>query len=125
MDEGDVVKPSSPEVIHFPSEDKSRGTSLLHGAVHHMPLRGHISTPFGYLSESAASPLQLAFVENDDPLCAYVGPARDVFTEGYHQVWFFECDVERMEEVVPLFYKVIEKQCEGDASFDVGRMKKM
>jgi hypothetical protein len=63
-----------------------------------------------YLTDSAASPLQLAFVENDDPLCADIGPAHDVFTEGYHQLWFQEVDVDAMEEVVPLFYEVIAKQ---------------
>ena len=121
--------PSKPLVITFPSEDESRGTISIawRGPPYsHRSTWAHLSLLWDYLTESAASPLQLAFVENDDPICAYVGPARDVFTQGYHQVWFSECDVERMEEVVPLFYDVMVKQCEesGNASsFDVGRMK--
>ena len=42
----------------------------------------HLSLIWDYLTDSAASPLQLAFVENDDPVCADVGPAHDIFTEG-------------------------------------------
>lgn len=123
MDE-DGAKPS-PLVINFPSEDESRGTISIAWRGPPYAARAtwtHLSLLWDYLSDSASSPLQLAFVENDDPLCAYVGPARDVFTEGYHQVWFSECDVDKMEEVIPLFYEVMAKQCEGDA-FDVARMK--
>ena len=51
---------------------------------------------------STASPLQLAFVENNDPICVDLGSARGMFTKGYHQLWFREVDVDRMDEVVDL-----------------------
>ena len=120
---------NSPLVINFPSEDESRGTISIAWRGPPYSQRStwtHLSLLWDYLTESAASPLQLAFVENDDPICAHVGPARDIFTQGYHQVWFSECDVDRMEEVVPLFYDVMVKQCDDKdnvSAFDVGRMK--
>ncbi|KAL3776496.1 hypothetical protein HJC23_013239 [Cyclotella cryptica] len=123
----------TPLVIHFPSEDESRGTISIAWRGPPYSSRAtwaHLSVLWDYLTESATSPLQLAFVENDNPLCAYVGPAHDVFTEGYHQVWFQECDVEKMDKVVPLFYDVMAKQAGlrqhsdgGNLSFDVKRME--
>ena len=62
----------------------------------------HLSLLWDYLARSVASPLQLAFVENDDPICTDLGPAHDVFTKGYHQLWFQEVNVDRMDEVVDL-----------------------
>ena len=49
-----------------------------------------------------ASLLQLVFVENNNPICANLGSAHEVFTKGYHQLWFQEVDVDRMDEVVDL-----------------------
>ncbi|KAL7480138.1 hypothetical protein ACHAW6_005844 [Cyclotella cf. meneghiniana] len=129
----EVSAKPTPLVIYFPSEEESRGTVSIAWRGPPYSSRENwvcLSLLWDYLTESAASPLQLAFVENDDPLCAYVGPAHDMFTEGYHQVWFQECDVEKMDEVVPLFYHVMAKQAgveqhkdSGDLSFDVKRMQ--
>ena len=55
-----------------------------------------------YLAGSTASPLQLTLVENDNPICTDLGPAHNVFTKGYHQLWFQEVDVDRMDKVVDL-----------------------
>jgi len=104
---------AQPLIIAFPSEDESRGTISIAWRGPKYSSRSawvQLSLIWEYLTDSAASPLQLAFVENDDPLCADIGPAHDVFTEGYHQLWFQEVDVDAMEEVVPLFYEVIAKQ---------------
>ena len=104
---------SQPLVIAFPSEDESRGTISIAWRGPMYSSRStwvQLSLLWEYLTDSAASPLQLAFVENDDPLCADIGPAHDVFTEGYHQLWFQEVDVDAMEEVLPLFYDIIAKQ---------------
>ena len=131
---------SQPLVIAFPSEDESRGTISIAWRGPKYSSRStwvQLSLLWDYLTDSAASPLQLAFVENDDPLCADIGPAHDVFTEGYHQLWFQEVDVDVMEEAVPLFYEVIAKQAglaspttednmedgEAPTSFDLERMR--
>lgn len=121
---------ATPLVISFPSEDESRGTISIAWRGPEYSARSewaHLSLLWDYLTDSAASPLQLAFVENDDPLCADIGSAHDVFTEGYHQLWIQECDVDRMDEVVPLFYDVIAKQAgiivDEDEVFDVARMR--
>lgn len=112
----DDVTPSKkpqPFIVAFPSEDESRGTISIAWRGPTYSSRAswvQLSLLWDYLTDSAASPLQLAFVENDDPLCADIGPAHDVFTEGYHQLWFQEVDVDTMDEVVPLFYDVIAKQ---------------
>jgi len=116
-------KAAQPLNITFPSEDESRGTISLAWRGPPYSARAtwnHLTLLWDYLTESAASPLQLAFVENNDPLCADIGPASDVFTEGYHQLWFQEVDVESLEEIVPLFYDEISKQINGD--FDLARM---
>ena len=87
--EDSVSKKAQPLTVSFPSEDESRGTISIAWRGPPYSARSawtHLSLLWGYLTESAASPLQLAFVENDDPLCADIGPAHDVFTEGYHQV---------------------------------------
>ena len=62
----------------------------------------HLSLLWDYLAGSAASLLQLAFVKNDDPICADLGPAHDGFTEEYHQLWFQEVCVDRMVKVMDL-----------------------
>jgi len=122
----------APLSISFPSEDESRGTISIawRGPSYQSKKEwNHLSLIWGYLTDSAASPLQLAFVENDDPICADIGPAHDIFTEGYHQLWFQEVEVDRMEEVMPLFYKVVARQAglidggEEELSFDVTRMR--
>jgi len=124
---------ATPVCVSFPSEDESRGTISIAWRGPPYSARAtwvHLSLMWDYLTDSAASPLQLAFVENDDPLCADVGPAQDVFKEGYHQLWFQEVDIEKMEEVVPLFYEVVAQQAgvakasaeDDDASFDMARM---
>lgn len=120
---------SKPLFVNFPSEDESRGTISIAWRGPPYTSRSiwmHLSLLWDYLTDSAASPLQLAFVENDDPICADVGPAQDVFTEGYHQLWFQECDVDRMDEVVSLFFDVIAAQAglatKDGESFDLARM---
>lgn len=121
---------AKPMSISFPSDDESRGTISIAWRGPPYSAREtwvHLSLVWDYLTDSAASPLQLAFVENDDPLCADLGPAHDVFTQGYHQLWFQEVDVERMDEVVPLFNDVVARQAGaaagGGAPFDVARMR--
>jgi len=116
-----------PLSVTFPSEDESRGTISIAWRGPHYSSRStwtHLGLLWEYLSDSAASPLQVAFVENDDPLCAHLGPAQDIFTQGYHQLWFQEVDVDRMEnDVIPLFYKVIAEQANGGDAFDLARMR--
>lgn len=120
----------TPLKILFPSEDESRGTISIawRGPTYQSKKEWtHLSLIWDYLTDSAASPLQLAFVENDEPMCADLGPAHDIFTEGYHQLWFQEVEVDRMEEVLPLFYNVVARQAgviDGDeSSFDLTRMR--
>jgi hypothetical protein len=142
-DDGASSKMSSrlrqPLSVSFPSDDESRGCVSVAWRGPKYSSRStwmHLSLLWDYLAESAASPLQLAFVENDDPICADLGPAHDVFTEGYHQLWFQEVDVDRMDEVVDLFIGVIAMQAgvagggagAGDddgaaAGFDLSRMR--
>ena len=46
----------------------------------------HLSLLLDYLTGSAVSPLQLVFIENDDPICVDLGSVHDVFTKEYHQL---------------------------------------
>lgn len=123
---GSKEKVPGPFTVSFPSEDETRGTISVawRGPPYSSRVTwAHLGVLWDYLSGSASSPLQLAFVESDDPLCAYLGPATDVFTEGYHQVWFCEVDVGRMDDVVPLFYDVIAGQTGAGDAFDLARMR--
>ena len=95
-----TTKIPKPKEILFPSEDESRGTISIGWRAppySSRTTRFRLSLLWTYLTESATSPLQKAFVECDEPLCADVSPAHEVFTEGYMQLWFME--VERMDEV--------------------------
>jgi hypothetical protein len=62
----------------------------------------HISLLWDFLTGSVASPLQLVFVKNNNPICVDLGSAHDVFIKGYHQLWFQEVDMDRMDKVVDL-----------------------
>ena len=79
----------SPKIVLFPSKDES-------AAVVSMAWRGPTYAEPGtwaqlhllwqYLTDGAAAPLTKHMVEIAEPLCTRVGPANEVFTEGYHQV---------------------------------------
>ena len=65
----------TPKRIEFPSEDESIGTISL--AWRGPPFGEHVGwlalrLLWKYLTDSAASPLQKAFVECDEPLCGEV-----------------------------------------------------
>jgi len=122
---------SKPKKVTFPSEDESLGTISLawRGPKYQeREMWNHLTLLWSYLSDSAASPLQLAFVENDNPIAGGVGPSHDVHTEGYHQLWLQEVAIERMDECIPLFREVIAHEAglgasNGDIAFDIERMR--
>ena len=72
-----------------------------------------------YLTDSAASPLQKAFVECEAPLCAELAPAEDVFSSGYHQLWFEGAEVASMDEIPAALLKAV---AEARDSLDMTRM---
>jgi len=112
-----------PLEIQFPSEDESRGTiSIAWRGPKYEERREWVFLKllWHYLTDSAASPLQKAFVECEDPLCAGVHPADEIFTEGYHQLWFTEVNVEKMELVAS---KLFEELREARTGFDMERMR--
>ena len=47
------------------------------------------------------------FVECEEPLCASVGPAEDIWKEGYHQVWLSEPATETIGSIVPTFFAAV------------------
>eukprot|EP00929_Paragymnodinium_shiwhaense_P095329 TRINITY_DN56406_c0_g1_i1.p1 TRINITY_DN56406_c0_g1~~TRINITY_DN56406_c0_g1_i1.p1 ORF type:complete len:1111 (+),score=243.87 TRINITY_DN56406_c0_g1_i1:93-3425(+) len=119
----DKGKSGSPVVVEFPSEDETAGMIS-------MAWRGplsedkvtwcHVQCLWAYLTESAIAPLNKALVETDDPKCSGIGPARDVFSEGYHQVWFHDASTKTIDEIVPAFFDAINAAV---ADFDVERMR--
>jgi hypothetical protein len=95
---------------------------------------GQLGCTFPCCETTSPSPRQVRsrfFVENDGTICADLGPAHDVFTKGYHQLWFHKVDVDRMDEVVDLFYDEIATQAgvaggsagNGVLGFDLSRMR--
>mmetsp|Transcript_12885 Transcript_12885/g.19025 ORF Transcript_12885/g.19025 Transcript_12885/m.19025 type:complete len:457 (-) Transcript_12885:516-1886(-) len=124
-------KKEKPLEIFFPTEEESRGTVSIAWRGPMSDQRStwiNLSLLWTYLTDSAASPLQKAFVECDDPLCAGVYPAHEVFTVGYHQLWFTEVETERMEEVAPKLFDVLLDIVKNDAaaaesSLDLDRMQ--
>ena len=113
---------AAPKRVHFPSEDESTGSVSL---AWRGPAFGEHGTWLAlrllwkYLTDSAASPLQKAFVECDEPLCGEVAPAHEIFTRGYHQVWFEDAEVEGIDGIVPRFFEAMAAAREG---FDMERM---
>ena len=91
-----------PLSVPFPSENKCVSVAWRGPPYASRLTWMHLSLLWDYLAGSVASPLQLVFVKNNNPICANLGPAHDVFTKGYHQLWFQEVDVDRMDEVVDL-----------------------
>ena len=94
-----------PLSVLFPSKDESRGCISVAWHGPHYASRSmwmHLSLLWGYLAGSVVSPLQLVFIKNDNPICANLRPVHDTFFEGYHQLWFQEVNVDRMDKVVDL-----------------------
>ena len=114
--------PGSPKVVPFPSKDESSG-------VVSMGWRGpnyddqatwtQLKLLWQYLTNGAASPLTKGMVEVAEPLCTSVGPADEIFSSGYHQVWFQNAKCETIDRVPAEFYTQLN---EALASFDLARM---
>ncbi len=110
--------------LEFPSEDESTGFVCL-------CWRGPTYDKFeeklarkllwSYLSDSAISPLQKAFVECDGALAGNVGAVAESFSTGYEQLWFSDCATATLTEIPPLFDKVIAEQV--GAGIDMERMR--
>ena len=108
--------------VPFPSEDESTG-------VVSMGWRGPKYDDHGtwmlvkllwtYLTEGAVAPLTKALVEIEKPLCSRVAPADEVFSEGYHQVWFRDAKVGTLEEIPKAFFAELQKAIQ---TFDLERM---
>jgi len=104
----EVALEGAARTVYFPTEDESVGTVS-------MAWRGPAYSDAAtwqklivlqkYLTDSAASPMVKAFVECASPLCGDVGPAHEVFSEGYHQLWFEDAEVGTIDEIPAAFFK--------------------
>ena len=77
--------------IEFPSEDESTGFVCLNWrTVPYEAFETALARKmlWAYLTDSAVSPLQKAFVETDDALAGDVDHRAEVFRLGYDQLWF-------------------------------------
>ena len=109
--------------ISFPSDDETVGTAS-------MAWRGplfedrdtflRLQLLWKYLTDSAASPLQKAFVECNEPICGEVSPADEMHKLSYLQVWFEDCEVAEMGSIPQRFFKAVQ---EARDDFDVERMR--
>ena len=111
-DSGSGALRGTPRTIAFPSEDESVGSVSMawRGPTFDDVLGWQaLKALQKYLTDSAASPLVKAFVECADPLCGDVGPASEVFTEGYHQLWFEDAEVASMEQIPAAFFEALRK----------------
>jgi Zn-dependent M16 (insulinase) family peptidase len=86
----------------FPSEDESTGfVCLCWRAPHYTEFESKLARKllWAYLTESAASPLQRAFVECEDALAGDIGAVSEDFRVGYEQLWFAACDTGTLEKI--------------------------
>jgi Zn-dependent M16 (insulinase) family peptidase len=116
------LPPRQPRMIEFPSEDESCGTvSMAWRGPRFAEQRAWLALKllWKYLTDSAASPLQKAFVECEEPLCGDVASTDETFSEGYHQVWFEGVEVESIEKIVPTFFTALAGARDA---FDMERM---
>lgn len=114
-----------PRTVHFPSEDESTG-------VVSMAWRGPSYTDqatwtqlqllWSYLTEGAVAPITKHLVEVDPPLCSRAGPAYDIFSEGYHQVWFQDAKTESLAALPAAFFTQLRAAMQPEV-FDIARMQ--
>lgn len=112
----------TPLTITFPSENEATGVVSLAWRgprYEEQETWAALHLLWAYLTESAIAPLTKAFVEVATPLCSRVGPADEVLSEGYHQVWFQDAPVETMEQIRALFFKTVAAVIDD---FDLPRM---
>ena len=74
---------------------------------------------WAYLTDSAVAPLQKEFVECDEPLCADIGLAEDIFSQGYHQVWFHDGETETLGEIPRKLMNALQ---DAHDAFDIERI---
>lgn len=112
-----------PKAIPFPSEDESTGLVS-------MAWRGPayadqqawtmLRLLWSYLTDSAVAPLTKHMVEIDLPLCSRIGPADELFSEGYHQVWFRDAKRANLGDISTAFFRIVAAAVDD---FDLARMR--
>ena len=55
--------------------------------------------------------------EVEQPLCSGVGPAHEVFTEGYLQLWFIDAKTETIDQIPGKLFEVLRSR--GGSSAEV------
>ena len=78
-----------PKAVPFPSEDESTGVVSMAWrgpAYADQQAWAMLRLLWSYLTDSAVAPLTKGMVEIDAPFCSRIGPADELFSEGYHQV---------------------------------------
>lgn len=112
--------------VKFPSEEDDeerlvtvgfRGPSAIKEVEHVAGLR----LLFEYLTDSSVSPLQLAFVENNDPICSDVSYAEMENSRTTFYIEFEGVRKEKEKEVLRKLKATLEKQKDG--KFDLKRME--
>jgi len=117
-----LPKEGQPVVVEFPSEEESTGVVSLGWrgpAYHEHATWAQLSLLWSYLTDSAIAPLSKALVEVESPLCSRVSPADEVFSEGYHQVWFRDAKCDTIDKLPTAFFDVISEVLQN---FDLDRM---
>ena len=77
-----------PKAVPFPSEDESTGVVSMAWrgpAYADQQAWAMLRLLWSYLTDSAVAPLTKDMVEIDAPFCSRIGPADELFSEGYHQ----------------------------------------
>ena len=109
--------------LEFPSEDESTGfVCLCWRGPQYAEFEEKLARKllWSYLSDSAVSPLQKAFVECDGALAGDVGAVAETFSTGYEQLWFSDCDTATLAEIPAAFEKMLAEQ--AAAGVDMERM---
>jgi Zn-dependent M16 (insulinase) family peptidase len=75
---------------------------------------------FEYLTDSSVGPLQLAFVENDDPICSQVSYAEMENSRTTFYLEFEGVATDKMDKILPTVKQTLQKQIK---KFDVSRME--
>jgi len=112
-----------PKAVPFPSEDESTGVVSL--AWRGPPYADQqawamLRLLWSYLTESAVAPLNKDMVEIDAPYCSRIGPADELFSEGYHQVWFRDVARAKLGDIHTTFFRSVAAAVDD---FDVARMR--
>ena len=124
------IKDKGNRIEHkFPSDDESKGKvyfgfRLTNHITEDITMQEAYYLLLWYLMSGKVSPLEIAFVETEDPLCTSVGFDRFTYSHFAYIIGFSNVPTNRTGEVIPRLRRVIQQIIDdGPSKFDLSRIR--